>query len=118
MHRARPPTIVFAPDPKPTEPTTGNVDSTCFRQVEFAGILEGTEHEDEAQQLIDFLVGEDFQSELPLSNFVYPVRQGVALPDVFERFAKQVAQPLTVAPADIAANRDAWIEQWNDAVQN
>jgi thiamine transport system substrate-binding protein len=111
-----PATIIFATDPKPTEPTTANIDATCFHQVEFAGILAGTKHVDAARQLIDFLVGEEFQSQLPLSNFVYPVRTGVALPDLFEKFAKPAASPWTLAPSDIAANRDAWISAWNAAV--
>ena len=111
-----PATIIYATDPKPTEPTTGNVDSTCFRQVEFAGILAGTKHEAAARRLIDFLVSEQFQSALPESNFVYPVRTGAALPDLFERFAKPVAAPLTIAPAEIAANRDRWVTTWTDTV--
>jgi thiamine transport system substrate-binding protein len=111
-----PATIIYATDPKPTEPTTGNVESTCFRQVEFAGILAGTKHEAAAQKLIDFLVSEQFQAALPESNFVYPVRTGVALPDLFERFAKPVAAPLTIAPAEIAANRDRWVTTWTDTV--
>jgi thiamine transport system substrate-binding protein len=111
-----PATVIYAADPKPTEPTTASVDASCFRQVEFAGILNGTEHVAEAQQLIDFLVSERFQAALPESNFVYPVRTGVALPDLFERFAKPVATPLTVSPTDIAANRDEWISAWTEAV--
>jgi len=43
---------VFAADPKPEEPTTANVDASCLRQVEFAGILEGTAHQAEAAALV------------------------------------------------------------------
>jgi len=56
-----PATVIYANDPKPTEPTTASVDSSCFRQVEFAGILRGPTHEHEARQLIDFMVGQQFQ---------------------------------------------------------
>lgn len=111
-----PATVIYAEDPKPTEPTTANVDASCFRQVEFAGILEGSKHVDAAQKLIDFLVSKEFQAALPESNFVYPVRTGVALPELFETFAKPVANPLVISPADIAANRDAWITAWTEAV--
>lgn len=111
-----PATVIYASDPKPIEPTTASVDASCFRQVEFAGILEGSKHVEAAKQLIDFLVSEQFQAALPESNFVYPVRVGVALPALFEQFAKPVAKPLTVSPADIAANRDQWIAAWTKAV--
>jgi thiamine transport system substrate-binding protein len=111
-----PATIYYADEPKPTTPTTASVDSTCFRQVEFAGILRGTAHEAEARRLVDFLVGPDFQGELPLSNFVYPVREGVALPQLFTDFAPPVAHPLTLSPQDIASHRDEWITRWTQTV--
>jgi thiamine transport system substrate-binding protein len=111
-----PATIYYAEDPKPTTPTTASIDSTCFRQVEFAGILRGTKHEAEAERLVDFLVGADFQGQLPLTNFVYPVREGVALPQLFVDFAPPVAHPLTLSPKEIAAHRDAWIDTWTQTV--
>lgn len=111
-----PATIVLAEEPKPEEPTTAALDDTCFRQVEFAGVLRGTEHEDEASQLVEFLLSAQLQSELPLTNFVYPVREGVELPPVFEQFARQVEEPLTLDPADIDANREAWINTWTRTV--
>lgn len=111
-----PATIIYAEDPKPTEPLTGSVEASCYRNIEFAGILDGTEHEDAAQQLIDFLVSETFQAELPLTNFVYPVRNGVALPDLFERFARPAATPLALDPTEVGAKRDQWITTWTDTV--
>jgi len=111
-----PATIIYASDPKPTEPLTASVEASCFRTVAFAGILEGTRHTEAAQLLIDFLVSETFQAELPLSNFVYPVRVGVALPELFERFARPTATPLSLPPDGIEANRERWITAWTDTV--
>jgi thiamine transport system substrate-binding protein len=96
--------------------TTASVDAACYRVVEFAGVLRGTEHPNEARQLIDFMISDAFQAELPNTNYVYPVRTGTLLPGVFEQFGQPSTQPLMVAPADIDANRDAWIEQWTKAV--
>ncbi|MGB3413687.1 MAG: thiamine ABC transporter substrate-binding protein, partial [Microbacteriaceae bacterium] len=36
-------------------PGTSSLDDTCYRQVEYAGIISGTKHEAEAQKLVDFL---------------------------------------------------------------
>ena len=47
-----------APTEPPATAPTGVDRLDCFRQVEFAGVLRGTEHAAEARQLIDFLVGE------------------------------------------------------------
>jgi thiamine transport system substrate-binding protein len=108
--------VVFAPEPKPsTAPTTSMTDG-CFRQVEFAGILKGTKHEAAARQLVDFLVSRRFQEDMPLNMFVFPVLKGAALPPEFTAFAVVPAQPLSLPPADIDANRERWIAEWTNAV--
>jgi thiamine transport system substrate-binding protein len=106
---------VFA-DPPIDRATTAIVDDTCFRQVEFAGVLRGTDHEDEARQLVDFLISPRFQEALPLTLFVYPANDTVALPDVFTANAAAPTDPATMDPATIAANRDAWLDEWTDTV--
>ena len=108
-----PATIMFADDPKPTAPTIGTVESTCFRQVEFAGVLQGTKNQAAAHALIDFLISAEFQAQLPETNFVYPARAGVELPELFTKFAAPASAPATLPPDVIAAERDGWIEQWN-----
>ena len=78
--------MIFA-DPPRTDAPTGVVESTCFRQVEFAGVLRGTDHETEARKLVDFLISARFQNELPLNLFVYPARTDATLPPEFTKFA-------------------------------
>ena len=70
----------------------------------------------EARQLIDFMVSTPFQSALPLNLFVYPANSTVALPDVFTANATVPADPATMEPATIGANRRAWLDTWTDAV--
>jgi thiamine transport system substrate-binding protein len=107
--------VIFADPPRDDSPT-GVIEATCFRQVEFVGILRGTEHPDEARQLLDHLVGEEVQSELALNLFVYPANEAVALPADFAEFAVVPDDPRVVDPAEIAANREAWIDEWTDIV--
>lgn len=107
--------VVFA-EPPIEEATTAVVDTTCFRQIEYAGVLAGTDHPDEARRLIDFLLSETFQAEMPLNLFVYPANGDVALPDVFTANATVPADPRSVDPATISANREAWLETWTDTV--
>ncbi len=107
--------VVFA-DPPIDAATTAVIESTCFRQVEFAGVLRGTDHPAEARQLVDFLLSSTFQSELPLNLFVYPALAEIALPEVFTANATVPADPATLDPATIAAGREQWIEQWTDTV--
>ncbi len=70
----------------------------CFRQVEFAGILDGTEHEEAARRLVDFMLSEAFQEDIPLNMFVFPAVEDTALPDVFVEHAARVDAPLDAAP--------------------
>jgi thiamine transport system substrate-binding protein len=115
-YASSPPAEVVFADPPIDKATTASVDSTCFRQVEFAGVLRGTKHAEAARQLVDFLLSARFQQELPLNLFVYPVNDKVALPKVFTDNATVPAHPATMDPATIAANREAWLEQWTDTV--
>jgi thiamine transport system substrate-binding protein len=89
---------------------------SCFSQVEFAGVLAGTEHTAAARKLVDFMLSERFQADMPLQMFVFPVRDGTPLPPVFSKFAEVPEQPLSLPAADISAHRDTWIEQWTDTV--
>jgi thiamine transport system substrate-binding protein len=107
--------VIFADPPRDDAPTSSMTD-TCFRQVEFAGVLAGTEHPEAARALVDFLASPTFQREIALNLFVWPARTDVALPSEFTDFAAVVDAPLTVAPADIDANREAWVDEWTQIV--
>ncbi len=107
--------VVFS-DPQPAEPPTGVLTDTCFRQVEMAGILRGTEHEEAARALIDFLLSPAFQQDVPLQMFVYPARSDAALPDVFTAFATPVADPLTMGPAAIGEQREELLDEWRRVI--
>jgi len=107
--------VIFADPPRDDSPT-GVIESTCFRQVEFAGVLAGTEHPAEARMLVDFLASDTFQSELALNLFVYPANTTTALPQEFVDFAVVPDEPRSVDPADITANRSAWIDEWTTIV--
>ena len=87
---------------------------TCFQQVEYAGVLAGADNPEGAKALIDFLLTEEVQAALPDAMFVFPVRDDVALPEDWAKFAIQPTDPYSVDPAEIAANRDDWLEQWTE----
>jgi thiamine transport system substrate-binding protein len=108
--------VLFADPPLPADavaPTSVLVDS-CFRQIEFAGVLRGTDHVTEARLLVDYLVSDEFQRLLPESLFVYPANATTELPESFVRHSPIVDVPATMSAADIAAGRSAWVEEWLD----
>jgi len=107
--------VLFASEPTDTAPT-GVIVDTCYRQIEYAGILASTPRPDDARRLVDFLLSPAFQADVPLTMFVFPVRSDVALPDVFAAHAVLPARPLTMDPARIDASREAWIERFTTTV--
>ena len=97
-------------------PTTGALLGTCFRQVEYAGVLAGAKNPQAAAKLLDFLLSDAVQADIPGSMYMYPVSTAVALPPVWAKWAPLSDHPYTVKPADISAHRDDWIKQWTDLV--
>lgn len=108
------PAAEVTPKDAPTASILGP--DTCFRQIEFVGILRGTHQRALAEKFVDFMLGQKFQTDLPGQMFVYPVLPNVTLPDAFIRYAQKASQPAVLAPDIIAAHRDAWIQAWSDAV--
>jgi len=89
---------------------------TCFRQIEFVGILKGTDQRALAEKFVDFMLDRQFQEDVPLQMFVYPVNPAAALPDEFTKYAQAPEQTAQLSPDEIAANRDRWIEAWTEVV--
>ena len=111
-----PPAEVIFADPPRTDAPTGVIEDTCFRQVEFAGVLRGTDSPDAARQLVDFLVSEQFQQELARNLFVYPINQAVELPQEFTDFAVVPETSRSLDPEVIDAERSTWIDEWTELV--
>lgn len=115
-YASSPPAAVYFSDPRPRQSPIGTVLASCFRQIEGVGILRGTDHQRAARKLVDFMLSDQFQADLPLQMFVFPVRTGVALPKVFARFAEVPDQPLTLTSNEIGSDRERWIDEWTEAV--
>ena len=111
-----PPAEVIFADPRPNEAPTAVAALTCFRQFEFAGILRGTKKETAARKLVDFLVSQRFQEDLPLTQFVWPVNLRASLPQEFLDYSLRPENPLSLDPATIAARREEWLDQFTDVV--
>jgi thiamine transport system substrate-binding protein len=85
---------------------------TCFRQIEFVGILRGTHQRVLAEKFVDFMLSKQFQEDMPLQMYVYPVNKDAVLPESFTLYAQTPSQPAALTPDEIAANRDKWIQEW------
>jgi thiamine transport system substrate-binding protein len=115
-YASSPPAEVIFRTPRPTQAPTAVIEDSCFRQIEFAGVLRGAANEEGAQRLMDFLLSRRFQEDVPLSMFVFPVHPRAELPPEFVTFAVVPDDPLELAPDEIEANREAWVKEWTRIV--
>jgi thiamine transport system substrate-binding protein len=115
-YASSPPAAVYYAKPQPKTSPVGTMLDSCFRQVEFAGVLKGTSHQAAARKFVDFMLTQKFQADVPLQMFVFPVRNNVPLPSVFVKFADQPSNPLSLPASEIGKQRDAWIDQWTNTV--
>lgn len=109
--------VIYATKPI-SEPLSAAIvtDDTCFRQVEFVGILKGTKNRDLAEKWVDFMLSVPFQEDMPLQMFVFPVIPQAKLSDAFTKYLAIPQKTAVVSPADIAANREKWLQDWTAAV--
>ncbi|GAA3571974.1 thiamine ABC transporter substrate-binding protein [Amycolatopsis ultiminotia] len=94
------------------KPRTKALLDTCFRQVEYAGVLAGGKQVPQAQKVVDFLLSQQFQATVAPNMYVYPARQGVELPAGWTAVAPQPSDPATMAAEKIQAGREKWIGAW------
>ncbi len=109
--------VIYAEEPldaPPTAAVTG--DDTCFRQIEFVGILRGTPNRILAEKWVDFMLSVTFQEDMPLQMFVFPVNPQAQLAEAFANFLDIPANPASISPQEIADNREQWIQDWTEAI--
>lgn len=117
-YASSPPVEVLFAKKKLTEAPTAAVTAagSCFRQIEFAGILRGTRNRALAEKLIDFILDVPFQEDIPLRMFVFPANRKARLPDIFTRHTVVAEDPVMLSPDQIAENRESWIQAWTETV--
>mgnify|MGYP001142650680 CR=1 FL=1 len=109
--------VIYAETPLETPPTSAITSAgMCFRQVEFVGILQGTENQDLAEKWVDFMLSTTFQEDMPLQMFVFPVNQQAKLDERFTQHLVNPDQPASLPYEEIAAKREAWIQAWTETV--
>ncbi len=109
--------VIFASTPLDDAPTASiTAPGTCFRQIEFVGILAGTPQRALAEKFVDFMLGTAFQEDMPLQMFVFPVQPDAKIPEEFVLYAQTPDQPATLDPQLISDKRQEWIEAWTETV--
>ncbi len=89
-------------------------DDGNYMYIEGAAIIKGTKKRKEAEKFIDFMLSDDFQKEIPKTNWMFPVKD-IALPDSF-KIAPKPDKYLMLDMYESENNVDSWIKSWLSAV--
>jgi len=85
-----------------------------IRQIEIAGLTRFSKHPDLARQFLRFLLSNEAQQIIPVTNWMLPVVNGVRLPEVFSELISP--ETITLSPDTIAQYRKQWISEWRSSV--
>lgn len=109
--------VLFSEETLDEAPTAAvTTPETCFRQIEFVGILKGTEHRELAESWVDYMLSPTFQEDIPLNMYVFPVNRQAKLDETFQKYLDIPDVTANVTPAMIAEGRERWISDWTEAV--
>jgi thiamine transport system substrate-binding protein len=85
-----------------------------YLQVEVAAKVKGSKNDKLAEQFMQFILSDEFQSVIPTGNWMYPVT-AVELPEGFNSLTKP-QQALNFSPEKVAQSRKRWIREWQSAL--
>ena len=87
-----------------------------YLQIEVAGVIAASPHQELAKKFMAFMMTPVFQNEIPTTNLMMPAAPtSTPLPDAFDTLVKP-AKTLIMTPDDVATHRREWIEEWFKAV--
>ncbi len=83
-----------------------------YLQVEVAGITAKGAENPLAKQFLEFMTGPGFQDAIPETNWMLPAgATSEPLNPAFDEMVKP-AESLAFTPEEVAANRQAWVDEW------
>ncbi|MBM9461023.1 thiamine ABC transporter substrate-binding protein [Nocardioides sp. zg-536] len=107
---------VFTLDEAGKRSTTSALLDGCYRQVEYAGVLDGEgTNTAGARAVIDWLVSDEVQAAMT-QMYVFPVSTQVDLPAEWAEFAVRPERTEQLDPDEVTANRSAWLEEWTEII--
>ncbi|QWW20767.1 thiamine ABC transporter substrate-binding protein [Schaalia sp. 19OD2882] len=96
--------------------TTASLPATCYRQVEYAGVLEGSENADAAKKFIEFLLTPEVQATISEITYTFPANPGAKAPQTLTTFGPLSDQPVIIPADKVASNAEQWLKTWQSTV--
>ncbi len=87
-----------------------------YLQIEVAGVTKNGATNPLSRQFLSFMTSPAFQDVIPETNWMFPAaKTDKALNPAFRKLV-QPAATLLIDPAEVAANRKAWVDEWLSAM--
>jgi thiamine transport system substrate-binding protein len=87
-----------------------------YLQIEVAGMTKAADNPDLARAFLAFMTGPGFQDVIPTTNWMLPAgKTEKPLPEAFDKLVEPETT-LLLPPEEVAANRQAWIDEWLEAM--
>lgn len=83
-----------------------------YIQIEGMGIVKGSKNRKLAEEFIEFSLTEEFQTEIPFNQFMFPANSNIELPEAFELYAVQPEKQLVLDPVLVEEKQEEWISEW------
>lgn len=87
------------------------LDGVGYAQIEVMGIVDGAENVINARRGVDFILSEEFQSEIAMNQFMYPARREIELPDAFTA-VERPERTVFIATDRVDRQFDKWLSDW------
>ncbi|BDU50223.1 thiamine ABC transporter substrate-binding protein [Haliovirga abyssi] len=90
-------------------------DDGGFIEVEGVGIVNGSKNIELSKKFIDFMLGNKFQKEIPLNQWMFPVTN-IKLPESF-KYAVSPKKVVLVSGEEISKNMKKWLGKWEKIME-
>lgn len=89
---------------------------TCYRQIEYAGVLKNSKDLVGAKALLGYLRNPAVEHDLVENNYVYPIKHEDGLPPALEKFGYLAPEPNMLDAIKVSQQSESWLRLWSEAV--
>ncbi|MDI3494119.1 MAG: thiamine transport system substrate-binding protein [Pseudothermotoga sp.] len=86
----------------------------AFVQIEYAAIVKGSKNIELAKKFIEFVLSKEFQSQVPLNQWMYPVVE-IELPEAY-KYAPKIDKVLSFDYGIFEQKGKDWLEKWAEVM--
>lgn len=96
--------------------TTASLPATCYRQVEYAGVLNGTEKTEAAKAFVEYMLTPEVQEAISEATYMHPVNPEAKAPKDLTTFGPLSEKPVILPADEVAKNAESWLKTWQATV--